>query len=132
MKPARLVTDLRWSRRESIADRLDGLGRNKVCCERGSCRICRADGLGVAMNQRMLRLNGLGYLSAVAEPDPDREALVSKLSVVMSTAEARKTVAALEALVEKRASSGASKVVTKALWGFVIVNVLAALWRMRR
>lgn len=170
MRPARLVTDMRRERKSPLDERLDGLGRNKVCCEAGKCRICRADnlagmtvgydsveawcqalgrragapqcggvrawseprGLSVAMNQAMLRLNGLGYLSAVDAPDPDREALVSKLSVVMSSTEARKTVAALESLVEKRASSGASKVVTKALWGFVIVNVLAALWRMRR
>lgn len=129
MRAAKLVTELRMRSKGALDDRLDGIGRNKVCCEGGKCRICDA-GLGVAPNQTLFR-SGLGYLAAVAAPDADREALVSKLSVVMGSAEARKTVASLEALVERRASSGASKVVVKALWGFAIVNVVFMLWRRR-
>lgn len=94
---------------------------------RFTCRSC----VGVAPNERLYGLAGFGYLGAVAPPDKDREALVSKLAVIMGDAEARKTVGNLESLVQKRASDGATKVVVKALWGFVILNVAGYLWKRR-
>ena len=78
----------------------------------------------------MLRTQNLGYLAAVT-PAPDREALVGKLAIVMGEGEARKTGGNLEALVQKRASEGATKVVVGALWGFVALNVVGYMLRRR-